>query len=482
MLVLTPLLVPLATALLCLLVPPGWQQRVSLAGALLLLVCGLALAAEVVGSGPLTVVAGGWPLPFGIEFAADRLSAALVLVAALMLNVVLLWQAGGRADAAAAAPTLQPLLHGLVAGAGGAFVTADLFNLYVWFELTLICALGLLALGGGLRQLDATLKYFVLNVFGTLLLLTAVALLYAATGQLNFRALGTATAALPASIALPLLTLLSLAFLIKAAAFPFFAWLPASYHTLPAPLLALFSALLAKIGIYALIRTLSGVFQPAPEPLFAVLGWIAVASMLSGALGAAYHWDLRRILAFHSISQIGYILLAIALASPAGDAAAILFTLHHSLVKAALILTAALIFEACGHYDLRRIGGLYAGRPGLSVVFLLLALSLIGIPPSSGFWSKFLVVRQSLLQGEYLWAAAALGVGAVTLYSMLKIWLEAFWKPHPDESWQAPARHRLLPAHTALGGLVVLIVSFGLLPESLIAYVMAAASSLRGGS
>ncbi|MCM8611609.1 proton-conducting transporter membrane subunit [Accumulibacter sp.] len=482
MLVLTPLLVPLATALVCLLLPPAWQQRASLAGALLLPACGLALAGEVVSNGPLTVVAGGWPLPFGIEFAADRLSAALVLVAALMLNVVLLWQAGGSADAAPAAPTLQPLLQGLVAGAGAAFVTADLFNLYVWFELTLICALGLLALRGGLRQLDATLKYFVLNVFGTLLLLAAVALLYAATGQLNFRALGAATAALPAGIALPLLTLLSLAFLIKAAAFPFFAWLPASYHTLPAPLLALFSALLAKIGLYALVRTLGAVFQPAPDLLFAVLGWIAVVSMLSGALGAAYHWDLRRILAFHSISQIGYILLAIALASPAGNAAAILFMLHHSLVKAALILTAALIFHACGHYDLRRVGGLYAGRPGLSLVFLLLALSLIGIPPSSGFWSKFLVVRQTLLQGEYLWAAFALAAGAVTLYSMLKIWLEAFWKPHPDESWRAPANDRLLPAHAALGGLLLLILSFGLLPESWIAYVMAAADSLRGGS
>ncbi len=482
MLVLTPLLVPLATALLCLLVPRGWQQRVSLAGALLLLVCALTLAGQVVGSGTQAVVAGDWPLPFGIELAADRLSAALVLVAALMVNVVLLWQASGSADAAPAAPTLHPLLHGLVAGAGAAFVTADLFNLYVWFELTLICALGLLALGGGLRQLDATLKYFVLNVFGTLLLLAAVALLYAATGQLNFRALGAAAAHLPASIALPLLTVLSLAFLIKAAAFPFFAWLPASYHTLPAPLLALFSALLAKIGIYALIRSLGAVFQPAPELLFAVLGWVAVVSMISGALGAAYHWDLRRILAFHSISQIGYILLAIALASPAGDAAAILFMLHHSLVKSALILTAALIFHACGHYDLRRIGGLYAGRPWLSLVFLLLALSLVGIPPSSGFWSKFLVVRQSLVQGEYLWAAVALGVGAVTLYSMLKIWLEAFWKPHPEESWQAPARHHLLPAHAALGGLVVLIVSFGLLPDSLIAYVMATADSLRGGN
>lgn len=481
-LVLAPLLVPLATAVLCALTQsaPRLQRRLSLGGALGLLVCAVVLMQQVIEQGSVAVVAGNWPLPFGIEFAADRLSAALVLIAALMVNVALLWQ-GSDADAAPWSPALHPLLHGLVAGAGAAFVTADLFNLYVWFELALICALGLLVHGGALRQLDATLKYFVLNVFGTLLLLAAVALLYAATGQLNFAALGQAAAQIPPAILLPLLGMLALAFLIKAAAFPFFAWLPASYHTLPAPVLALFSALLTKIGIYALIRTLGDVFQPAPAFLFEALGWIALLSMVTGVLGAAYHWDMRRILAFHSISQIGYMLLAIALAPRAGDAAAIFFVLHHSLVKAGLILTAALIFRTAGHYDLRRIGGLYASKPWLGVLFLLLALSLVGIPPFSGFWGKYLIVRSALAQGEYLWAAVALGVGILTLYSMLKIWLEAFWKPHPDGSWRPPAATRLAPAYVGVGALVLVTLWIGLFPEALIGYVSAAAAGLHGG-
>ena len=482
MLVLAPLLVPLATAMLCMLTQsmPRLQRQVSLCGALVLLACAITLVRQVIAQGPVTIVAGNWLLPFGIELSADRLSAAMVLIAALMVTVTLLWQSSD-ADAAPWSPTLHPLLHGLVAGAGAAFVTADLFNLYVWFELTLICALGLLVHGGALRQLDATLKYFVLNLFGTLLLLAAVALLYGATGQLNFTALGLASAQLPPGVVLPLLGLLALALLIKAAAFPFFAWLPASYHTLPAPVLALFSALLTKISLYALIRLLSGVFQPAPPLLFDVLGWIAVLSMVTGVLGAAYHWDMRRILAFHSISQIGYILLAIALASRAGDAAAMFFVLHHSLVKAGLILTAALIFRATGHYDLRRIGGLYACKPWLGVLFLLLALSLVGIPPFSGFWGKYLIVRAALVQGEYLWAAVALAVGALTLYSMLKIWLEAFWKPHPDGDWQPPVASLASPATLGLGALVLVTLWMGLFPETMIDYVNATAAGLKGG-
>lgn len=482
MLALTPFLVPLMTALLCVLTQaqPRWQRRVSLTGAFVLLGCALALLQQVQLHGVVSVAAGNWPLPYGIEFAADRLSAALVLIAALMVTVTVVWQ-WSDADAAPSAPALQPLMHGVVAGAGAAFVTADLFNLYVWFEVALICSLGLLAQGGALRHLDATLKYFALNVFGTVLFLAAVALLYAATGQLNFSALGEATARLDAAVALPLMGVLLLAFLIKAAAFPFFAWLPASYHTLPAPVLALFAALLTKIGVYALIRMLGDVLYPAPQLLLDALGWIAVLSMVTGVLGAAYHWDMRRILAFHSISQIGYILLAIALASRAGDAAAIFFTMHHSLVKAGLFLVAALVFRYAGHYDLRRIGGLYAARPGLGVVFLLLALSLVGIPPFSGFWGKYLIVREAMVQGEYVWAACALLVGLVTLYSMMKIWLEAFWKPHPDPACQLSVASRVTPAWLGVGALMVVTLWMGLFPEAMIRFVTDAAAALRGG-
>jgi multicomponent Na+:H+ antiporter subunit D len=266
---------------------------------------------------------------------------------------------------------------------------------------------------------------------------------------------------------------LSLAFLIKAGAFPLFAWLPASYHTLPAPVLALFAGLLTKVGVYAVLRTVGDVFRPAPALLYEALGWIAAATMLVGVLGAAYHWDIRRILAFHIISQIGYILLGIALASPEGNAAALFYTMHHIIVKANLFLIGALIFRLTGSYDLRQIGGLYAARPLLALLFLVPALSLVGIPPLSGFWAKFLVLRETIGEGRIAWTVVALAVSVLTLYSMVKIWIEAFWKPHPDPDWR-PARGRLALAWVVTAALAAITLWIGLAPQGLVAYAQAA--------
>lgn len=480
MLALTPVVVPLATALVCALLSARARAQlvVSTTGALVNVVCASLLIAQVQRIGTVSVAVGNWPLPMGIEFLADRLGAVLVLIAAVMLSITVLWQRSD-VDPAPATPALHPLLHGLTAGVGGAFVTADLFNLYVWFEVALICSLGLLVQGGALRNLDATFKYFAINVLGTLLLLVAISLIYAATGQLNMRAIGQAAAGVDEAVMLPLTGLLLIAFLMKAAAFPFFAWLPVSYHTLPAPVAALFSALLTKVGICAIFRIMSDVFDPPSVVLTEALGWIAVLSMVTGALGAAYHWDMRRILAFHGISQIGYILLGIAMASQAGDAAAVFFTVHHSLVKASLFLLVGLVFAYSGHYDLRRIGGLYAARPGLSVLFLLMALTLIGTPPLNGFWGKYLIVSESFAQEHYLWGAAAVLVSMLTLYSMLKMWMEAFWKPHPDRHWRPKASPAMAPSFAGVTVLVFFTVGMGLFPNTMIDYAQSTAAALR---
>ena len=479
MLVLLPLLTALATSLACVLVAgrPRLQCFVSWAGLSALLFCAVALLLEV-EHGTLRVALGNWPAPFGIEFAADRLSASMVLVAALMGAAALGFQMSD-ADSARPDDSLLPLVHGMLAGACGAFLTADLFNLYVWFELTLICALGLMVRRATVRDLEATLKYFALNVVGTLLLLAAVALIFALTGHLNFIAIGQAAQKIDPAILLPFSSLLVVALLIKAAAFPFYAWLPASYHVLPAPLLALFAALLTKVGAYALLRVLGDVLSGSPEVLYQALGWLAVLTMISGVLGAAYHWDMRRILAFHIVSQIGYMLLGIALASPAGSAGAMFYMWHNMVVKGGLILIAAIIFRLAGHYDLRRIGGLYSARPWLSVLFLVTALAQVGIPPLSGFWGKLLLVRESFAQGQAVWGAVALGVGVLTLYSMAKIWMEAFWKPHPDPDWQ-PARTYLAPAYAVTTILALLALGVGVYPEPFIAFADDAARSLGG--
>jgi multicomponent Na+:H+ antiporter subunit D len=479
-LVVAPVLVPLGTAVLAALAlrRPTLQAGISSAGIVLFLLCAIALVAGADADAPARASFGGWAAPYGIEFHIDRTGAALVLITALMGAASLLFLASDADTGGARHPLLLPLMHGVLAGVGGSFATADLFNLYVWFEVMLICALGLFAIGGRADQLDATFKYMTLNLFGTLLLLMAVGAVYASTGHLNYGALAQAAPALPAALAVVVLAALVLAFLVKAGAFPLFAWLPASYHTLPAPVLALFAGLLTKVGVYAVLRVLGDVFAPAPALLYEALGWIAAATMLFGVLGAAYHWDMRRILAFHIVSQIGYILLGIALASEAGNAATLFYTVHHIVVKANLFLIAAMVWRLTGSYDLRRIGGLYAHKPLLALLFVVPALSLVGIPPLSGFWAKLLILQETFAQGRVTWAVVALLVSVLTLYSMMKIWMEAFWKPHPAADWQLPAHTRLAPAWAATVGLAAVTLFISLNPQPLVAYAQAAARTL----
>ena len=481
--VLGPILIPLLTAMVTAMVGRHrrMQQGLSIAGSAAFLVSALWLMKAVAQGGTLSVALGDWPVPFAIELVADRLSAVMVLVTAVLGLAVLVFQASD-ADASGESPVLHPLMHGLLAAVCGSLLTADLFNLYVWFELMLITVLGLLVLGRNLRNLEAAFKYFALNMVGTLLFLASVAMIYGATGHLNFAALAEATqqAHLKGAVTVFVVMLIS-AFLLKAAAFPLYFWLPASYHTLPLPVLALIGGLVTKVGIYVLLRLTGQVFVDQPGILYDALGWIAIATMVSGVLGAAYHWDLRRILAFHIVSQIGYLLLAAALASPAGRAAGLFFMIHNILAKASLFLIAGLMFRSAGHYDLRRIGGLYPARPLLALLFLIAGFSLVGVPPSSGFWGKFLLVQESFVQGRFAWGGIALAVGLLTLYSMVKIWLEGFWKPHPLGDAGVAKAAGLGAAYTAVTVLVMLLVIMGLVPDPLIRYSISATSMLWSG-
>lgn len=475
----SPVLVPLVTVVLTALTQkwPKVQVFFSFLGIAMLFGCALALVADAHRGVPAQAVFGGWELPFGIEFLIDRTSAAMILITAIMGIASLVFMLSD-ADTEPKHPLLLPLLHGVLVGVGGSFATADLFNMYVWFEVMLICAAGLFSIGGRIDQLDSAFKYFVLNMFGTLLLLVAIGMVYAATGHLNFTGISQAATQLSPWLNTLLIAGLMLAFLIKAGAFPLFAWLPASYHTLPAPVLALFAGLLTKVGVYAVLRSMGDIFAPAPSVLYEALGWIAAGTMLFGVLGAAYHWDMRRILAFHIVSQIGYILLGIALASEAGNAAALFYTLHHIVVKANLFLIVAIIWRYGGDYDLRKIGGLYQSKPWLGILFLIPALSLVGIPPLSGFWSKLMVLQEAIAQGRVAWTVIALAVSVLTLYSMVKIWMEAFWKAHPDPSSTVLVGARLGPAFAATVFLAVITLGISFYPQLLVEYAQAAAQTL----
>lgn len=437
-LVVAPLLVPLAGALLAYFLPRPW---IGVAGAAALLAVGTLLLGTVIRDGVLVAQIGGWPAPFGISLVADDLSAFMVVLAGL-LGVCVTVYALIDVDRQHRRLGFDPLLQILLGGTCAAFLTGDLFNLYVWFEVMLIASFALLALAGGRRTLDGAVKFVTLNLIATMLLLGAIGLLYGMTGSLNMADLHQRVQAhgQPA-----LLSAIAIAFLVaigvKAAIFPLFFWVPAAYPAPPVAVAAMFAGLVTKVGVYALIRLFTLIFTHDIGYTHTLMLVVAVLTMVTGGLGAIAQDEFRRILAFHSISQVGYMLLGLALFTPLALAGAILFMANHSVVKANLFLVSGIAARLGGSFELAKLGGLYRARPLLAFAFLASALSLAGLPPFSGFWAKLLLVQASFDRGAVLAVVVALGTGLITLLSMSKIWLTVFWGPIPDG-----ARVRALPS------------------------------------
>lgn len=433
-LVLLPIIVPLAAAAMALL---GWrslraQRLLGAAGALGLLLSAVALLLAVERDGYLTLQLGGWPAPFGITLVADLFSAILVVLAGVLGLAVTAYSRYGI-DERRERFGYHPLLLVLLAGVCGTFLTGDLFNLYVWFEVLLIASFVLLALGGERAQLEGALKYVALNLLASALLLVSIGVLYGLAGSVNMADLARRLGGLEADGPLTALAVLLLvAFGIKAALVPLFFWLPASYHTPPVAVSAIFAGLLTKVGVYALVRVFtllvpddaSGTLQPL------LLG-LACLTMLVGVLGAVAQHEMRRLLSFHIISQIGYLVMGLGLFSLSALAGAIYFLFHVAIAKSTLFLVSGVVGRLCGSYELARTGGLYASQPVLTSLFAVGALSLAGVPPFSGFLAKLALVQAGLAADQLLVVAVALVVSVLTLYSMLKIWNAAFWRPAP---------------------------------------------------
>ncbi len=485
MLLTLPIVFPLAGIALCAIFwnQPRIQRIVSLIASVGLFASSICLLIATYDGTILATQFGNWRAPFGITFAADMFAAAMVAITGLMAVAVGIYGLASEPEPLERA-YYHCLYQGLLFGVTGAFLTGDIFNLYVWFEIMLISSFGLLALGGSKAQLDAGVKYVSLNLVATTLFLIAVGMLYGLTGTLNMADLART---LPTIENQGLVTTLSILFLVsfgaKAAVFPLFFWLPAAYHTTSAPIVAIFAALLTKVGVYAIIRMFTLIFDGDAGYTGPIIGTIAVLTMITGVLGAAAHFDIRRILSFHIISQIGYMLFGIAIATPLAIAGSILYVIHHIVVKANLFLIAGAVNRAGGSFHLKDLGGLYTALPFLGVLFLVPALSLAGLPPLSGFWSKYTVIKASLDAGHIALAVSGLLVGLLTLYSMLKIWNEAFWKAAPAsngtalEAWRSDYRSKALML-TPIVSLTLVTLTIGLYAEPFVDFSMRAAQQL----
>lgn len=422
-----PTVVPLIAAALAMLVHRWlWLQR---ALALMALTAGLALSIALVvhadREAPALARLGGWSETFGISYRIDRFAGLMLVVAFVTLLAVLVF-AGGESSATAVSPVFHPIYLTMTAGICAAFSTYDLFHLFVAFEILLMSSYVLLTLDGNAQQVRTGTTYVVINTIESAVLVTAIGLVYASTGTLSMAELPGRLAELSDGVRTGLHLLLLVAFGLKAAVFPLFFWLPDSYPAARSPITAVFAGLLTKIGVYAILRTQTHLF---PGELDELVLWVGVATMVIGVLGAIAQNEIKRILSFHIVSQVGYMVTAIGIGGPIALAAAMFFVLYHVPTKSSLFLVEGIVEHATGTSHLDKLSGLAHRAGWLAALFLLSALSLAGIPPFSGFVAKLGVVTAGLDAGEYVAVAAAILTSLLTLVSMTKIWTGAFWGP-----------------------------------------------------
>ncbi|MCH8551806.1 MAG: Na+/H+ antiporter subunit D [Natronospirillum sp.] len=469
-----PVFIPLLAGVLSLMLwrSRKWQRRLAILGTGLLLASTLWLLSSTLDQGFVVLQLGGWAAPFGITLVADLLSAVMAVITGLIGFAIALYSLGTIPDRHEKFG-YYPLMHLLLAGVAGSFLTGDIFNLFVWFEVMLLASFALLTLGGERAQMEGAIKYVTLNLFSSALFLSAIGLTYGLTGTLNMADLAYKLSQVEHTGMVNVVALMfMISFGIKAAAFPLFFWLPASYHTPQVAVSALFAGLLTKVGVYALYRLFTLVFVGDTGYTHTILLWSAALTMLTGVLGAAAQFEFRRILSFHIVSQIGYIMLGLALYTPLALLGGIFYLVHNIIAKTNLFLISGLTYRLLGSYDLKKLGGVYRERPGIAILFLVSALGLAGIPPLSGFFAKFLVIKAAVEVEAWVAVVVALSVSFMTLYSMIKIWAQVFWKPVPEDVDATRLRSKerdpgMVWLLTPIIGLAALVVLFGVWAEPL---------------
>lgn len=421
------------------------QRIISTAGSLLVLLLAVRLFANVWNNGILVMQAANWEAPFGITFVADVFSSSMVLLTSFAGLAVSLFSAAGVARARMLYGYF-PILHFLLMGLNGAFLTGDIFNLYVWFEVVIISSFVLLTLGGRKAQLEGAVKYMALNILASTFFLTGIGMLYGITGTLNMADLALKV---PAVANRSLVDITAIFFIIgfgiKSAVFPLYFWLPSSYHTPPSAVAAIFGGLLTKVGIYALFRVFTLIFIP-DEFIRILLVVIAVLTILTGCFGALIKRNIRRMFSYLIVCHIGFMAGGLGLFSEIALMGALFYLFHDIMVKTNLFLIAGLIRQLRGTMNMEKLGGLYSEYPKLSLLMALVLFSLVGVPPLSGFWPKIYLFEAGFMERQYVFIGAVIIGSFVTLYVIARMWAEVFWKDSPQVDEPPEDRFKLMGA------------------------------------
>lgn len=412
---------------------------------------------------------GGYAAPYGITFVADRL-ACIMLCASMTVGSMALVYACFTVTETQQRSFFFPFFQIVQLGVNWSFITGDLFNLFVAYEVLLIGSYASMIVGASRQQVRQTMMYVAINLVGGALFVVGIGLVYALVGTLSFADLAERTAQLTGSRA-ALLTAASMTllfvFALKAAAFPVFFWLPDSYPVVPAGVNGYFAGILTKVGIYSLLRVFVMAFrQDGQEVVADVLLFLSGFTMLLGVLGALAQWEMRRLLSWHIVSQVGYMVMGVGLAGDPGIAVAavaatIYYVVHNIIVKSSLFLVAGVAEDVTGKIRIKEMGGILSLAPLAALLFFVAGFSIAGMPPFSGFVAKVGMFKAALAGGAWAVVAVAVVTSFLTLLSMLKIWSYAFWGAARDvpaapvrTTWRGPAvATAVLIAATILLGL-----------------------------
>jgi len=464
-----PLLIPLTGAMISLMLRQTHrlQAACALGSMLMSLAVSAWLAAEVwQGGQPIVFHSGGWFAPFGITFVGDLLSAVFVLMSQLVLTTGIIYALGSK-DAVVNYPTFYPLFLMLATSLTGAILTGDLFNMYVFAELMVISGTVLTAVSDDRYGTEAAYKYFYISLTASFFMLFAIGSLYVCYGTLNMADLAKR---IPIDGAQPLLLpgigFLMATFMVKSAVFPFHFWQPDFHTAAPTSVSAMLSSVVVKLGVYGFLRMTTLLFVLQAPVIRWILVVLGVAGVIFGGLSAVGTHNAKRMLAYSTLAQIGFILIGIGWGTPLAIAAAIVFAFNHSLVKAAMLMLAGYVASRApvksAAFDV--VTGVGKSIPAAGVLFLIGSLGLAGIPPTNGFISKMMLFHSGIDAAEFgallLMAIGSLLTLVYTNRAFIRIWWQ---KPFRSTGAKPKGDHLLAPAI-----LIVLVLILGLWAEPLI--------------
>lgn len=396
---------------------------------------------------------------YGIVLAADMLSGLLVLLTAFISFLVMIYSFD-YIEKKSLSNSYYPLYFLMLAGIFGIFVTGDLFNLFVFFEIMFLSSTGLIMANEALsitdtsHKLEATYKYMLLGMIGSFMMLVAISTIYATVGSLNMADLSAKIQIMADTGSVPWVIYgAALLFIVvfgnKAALVPLHFWLPDVHPTAPTPISAMLSGILIKVGAYCILRVLFLVLAPTKTFFLPILMFFALLTIAVGAISAMGQTDLKRVLAYSSVSQIGYVLLGLSFGTVGGIAAAVMYLVNHAVAKSMLFLTAGGIIHETHTRDLRKMGGLITILPLFSMAFLIGAMSIAGFPPMGGFVSKFALFQAAVNDGFYLPLLIAVAMAVVTIFYMFRTWIAIFWGENKGNFKEAEAAAALLKSPDA---------------------------------